>query len=100
MFDAGTAALIRSAPAVEGVDPEGLPQELTLIYAHLVTLRLQAADPDPAIERAPDLDRLLRVAAVYEAITDTATEPADRRAAAFVAATAYQIVGRDESRRG
>jgi len=100
MFDAGTAALIRSAPAVEGVDPEGLPQELTLIYAQLVALRLQAADPDAAIERAPNLDRLLRVAAVYEAITDTALDPADRQAAAFVAATAYQIVGRVESRRG
>lgn len=100
MFDAGTAALIRSAPAVEGVDPDALPQELTRIYAELVALRLRAADPVAAVERAPNLDRLLRVAAVYEAITDTATEPADRRAAAFVAATAYQIVGRVETRRG
>jgi ATP-dependent RNA helicase HelY len=100
MFDAGTAALIRSAPAVEGVNPEILPQELTRIYAELVALRLRATDPDAAVERAPDLDRLLRVAAVYEAITDTARNAADRRAAAFVAATAYQIVGRIDTRRG
>jgi ATP-dependent RNA helicase HelY len=100
MFDAGTAALIRSAPTVEGIDPEVLPQELTRIYAELVTLRLRVADPDAAVERAPNLDRLLRVAAVYEAITDTSLETADRRAAAFVAATAYQIVGRVGTRGG
>jgi hypothetical protein len=65
-----------------------------------IGIRLRAADPDAAVERVPDLDRLLRVAAVYEAITDTARNAADRRAAAFVAATAYQIVGRIDTRRG
>jgi hypothetical protein len=94
MFDVGTANLIRSAPPVEGIDPEALPQELTRIYAQLVALRLQAADPDAGALRALNLDRLLRMAAVYEAIADTAREVSSRQAAAFVAATAYQIVGR------
>lgn len=94
MFDPWTADLIRSAPAVEGIDVGNLPQELTEIYAELVSLRLQANAPDAEVARAQRLDRLLRVAAIYEALADVAVETLDRRAAAFVAATAYQIVGR------
>ncbi len=94
MFDAGTAALIRTAPAVEGIEPEHLPQDLTKAYAELVALRLRVGEPDADIARELNLDRLLRIASVYEAIADTAAAGDDRRAAAFVAATAYQIVGR------
>jgi hypothetical protein len=46
------------------------------------------------VTREPNLDRLLRIASVYEALADTGTIAAYRRSAAFVAATAYQIVGR------
>ncbi|MER8447125.1 DEAD/DEAH box helicase [Mesorhizobium sp. M1066] len=94
MFDAGTAALIRTAPAVEGIEPENLPQELTKAYAELVALRLRIGEPDADAARELNLDRLLGIASIYEAIADTSREPAARRGAAFVAATAYQIVGR------
>ena len=98
MFDAGTAALIRLAPRIEGVDPETLPQSLTETYAKLVALRLRVGEPDADAARDLDLDRLLRLAGVYEAIADTGQIAEERRAAAFVAATAYQIVGRVASR--
>lgn len=94
MFDAGTAALIRRAPRIDGIDPETLPQELTRAYAELVALRLRREEPDVETARALNLDRLLRLASVYEAVADTSHAAEDRRAAAFVAATAYQIVGR------
>jgi ATP-dependent RNA helicase HelY len=94
MFDAGTAALIRAVPSVGGVDPETLPQDLTKAYAELVALRLRVGEPDADAARDLNFDRLLRIATVYEAIADTGSIAEDRRAAAFVAATAYQIVGR------
>lgn len=94
MFDAGTAALIRQAPRIEGVDPETLPQRLTETYAKLVALRLRAGDADADATRDLDLDLLLRLAGVYEAIADTGQIVEERQSAAFVAATAYQIVGR------
>lgn len=101
MFDAESAALIRSAPVLEGVDPALLPQELTAIYAELAGLRLRAAQiaDDPAF--ATRLTRIARIATIYEALVDSGTEGEDRRAAAFVAGTAYQVLGRvDLSVRG
>lgn len=94
MFDAQTAALIRSAPILAGVDPAMLPQELTGIYAELAGLRLRAA----ALAEQPDdlaqLERIERIATIYEALVDNGAEDHERRAAAFVAATAYQLLGR------
>ncbi len=94
MFDAQTAALIRSAPVLAGVDPAMLPQELTGIYAELAGLRLRAA----ALAEQPDylaqLERIERIATIYEALVDNGAEDHERRAAAFVAATAYQLLGR------
>ena len=94
MFDAATAELIRAAPALTGVDPLTLPQELTRIYSDLVVLRLKgtalADDPD----QLQTLQRLKRIANIYEGAVDTGTEGGARRAAAFVAATAHQLLGR------
>jgi ATP-dependent RNA helicase HelY len=94
MFDAETAALIRRAPAIRGVDPAILPQDLTRAYAELVALRLRQGDPGADTARELQHDRLLRIAAVYEALVDTARDLGDRRGSAFVAGTAYQILGR------
>jgi len=94
MFDAETASLIRSAPPLEGVDPQLLPQELTGIYAELAALRLRAAQlrEDPLF--LSRIERISRIAAVYEAQVDDSINGDARRAAAFVAGTAYQILGR------
>ena len=94
MFDAATTRLIQSAPGLRDFDPELLPQELTQAYADLAGLRLRSADllSDTAfIER---LDRLKRLATIYEAAVDTGVGGDTRRAAAFVSGTAYQILGR------
>ncbi len=94
MFDAATADLIRQAPAIRGVDPAFLPQDLTRAYAELVALRLREGDPGADAARELRHDRLLRMAAVYEALVDTAIDLGDRRGSAFVAGTAYRILGR------
>lgn len=73
MFDVETSRLIRRAPALQGVNPEVLPQELTGIYAELVALRLREDELEAAGERAQLLERLSRIATVYEACAD-ATE--------------------------
>lgn len=94
MFDAQTAALIRSAPALDGVDPALLPQELTGIYAELAGLRLRAAVLADQPDYLARLRRIERIATIYEALVDSGAEDHERRAAAFVAATAYQLLGR------
>lgn len=94
MFDAETAALIRSAPPLQGVDPQLLPQDLTSVYAELAGLRLRAVSFGEDRDYTARVERLARIAAVYEAQVDDTIDGEARRAAAFVAGTAYQILGR------
>jgi superfamily II DNA/RNA helicase len=94
MFDAETARLIRAAPVLPGVDPALLPQELTAIYAELAGLRLRATSLADAPDYQRQLERIERIATIYEALVDSGAETAERRAAAFVAGTAYQLLGR------
>lgn len=94
MFDAESARLIRMAPAVADINPETLPQDLTRAYAQLVALRLRTSEPDAAAQAELRHERLLKLAAIYEGIVDTFDNEDHRRGAAFVAATAYQILGR------
>jgi len=94
MFDSETAALIRSAPRLQGVDPQLLPQELTGIYAELAGLRLRARSLMDAPDFIDKVERIVRIATVYEAQVDNSVEGETRRAAAFVSGTAYQILGR------
>jgi superfamily II DNA/RNA helicase len=94
VFDAKTAELIRSAPALDGVNPALLPQELTGIYAELAGLRLRAAVLADQPEYLDKLQRIERIATIYETLVDSGAEDHERRSAAFVAATAYQLLGR------
>ena len=94
MFDATTAELIRSAPALSGVDPLTLPQELTRAYSDLVVLRLKGVSQTRTPISSRLLRRLKRIADIYEAAVDTGTHGDTRRAAAFVAGTAHQLLGR------
>jgi superfamily II DNA/RNA helicase len=94
MFDATTAQLIRAAPTLSGVDPATLPQELTRVYSDLVVLRLKGAAVADDASQLQNLQRLKRIADIYEGAVDTGTEGDARRAAAFVAATAHQLLGR------
>src|ERR1051325_11857075 len=92
MFDATTAELLRSAPAVPGLNPQNIPSLLTRPYANLVSARLSGAVDGPtAVNEAWTLDR---IADTYELIASLNAETTVRRASAFVAGTAQQIIAR------
>jgi superfamily II DNA/RNA helicase len=96
MFDAASAQLLRSAPAVPGLDPQDIPALLTRHYASLVSARLRGVGEDGAGDTGgawtPE-----RIADTYELITSLHTDGAVRRASAFVAGTAQQILARRQA---
>lgn len=92
MFDAQTAALLRSAPEVPGFDPELLPAFLTYQYANLASYRLGGLEA--ASDEQGDEWTLERLADTYELTAALQIEPKTARASAFVAATAQQIIAR------
>lgn len=95
MFDAATAQLLRSAPAVLGLNPQDIPALLTEHYTNLVSARLRGTVEGlgEAGERWPPE----RIADTYELIASLQTDGALRRASAFVAGTAQQILARRQS---
>jgi superfamily II DNA/RNA helicase len=95
MFDAATAELLRSAPEVPGLDPQDIPALLTLHYANLVSARLRGATDEGAA--SAEEWTLERIADTYELITSLHIDAAHRRASAFVAGTAQQILARRQS---
>ncbi len=95
MFDVTTAALLRSAPAVPGLDPINIPALLTRQYADLAAARLRGGgDQLGDLAESWNLERL---ADTYEIVTSLTTDDSVRRPAAFVAATAQQILARRRS---
>tara|TARA_R110002110_G_scaffold138095_5_gene323695 strand:+ start:415 stop:3711 length:3297 start_codon:yes stop_codon:yes gene_type:complete len=97
MFDPVTADVLRSAPALPGLDPEVLPQLLTAQYAELVARRLRMTEGgDEVADGGTDTGwPLTRIADSYELIVSIQSEPDTRRAAAFVAGTAQQILAQE-----
>jgi hypothetical protein len=92
VFDPITAQLLRSAPAVSGLDPEDIPALLTRHYATLVSTRLRGGADDSASTQEdwpPE-----RIADTYELIASISADRATRAASAFVAGTAQQILAR------
>ena len=95
MFDATTAALLRSAPAMPGLNPANIPALLTRQYANLAAARLRGGDENLGeLVAAWSLERL---ADTYEILTSLTTEDSVRRPAAFVAGTAQQILARRQA---
>lgn len=93
MFDSVTAALLRSAPHLPGLLPDDLPSLLTYHYAELVSQRLRG-ETASTVEQAPQDWPLEKIADAYELLASTLGDPNARRASAFVAATAHQIISR------
>lgn len=91
MFDAATAQLLRAAPAVPGLNPQDIPALLTRHYANLVSARLRGAGDLDQLEGAWPPER---IADTYELIASLQQEGELRRASAFVAGTAQQILAR------
>jgi DEAD/DEAH box helicase len=91
MFDSQTSQLLRSAPSLPGLDSSQIPQLLTRHYAELVSARLKGeGEAEDKEERWP----LERIADAYEIVASIEETPALRRAAAFVAGTAQQVIAR------
>jgi len=90
LFDAESAAFLRDAPAVDGLPPNDLPEIFTETYARLVAARVRGEDP---YSFHPNEDwPLARIADVYELIATTAQIRETFAPAAFVAATAQQLI--------
>ncbi|MBX9854280.1 MAG: DEAD/DEAH box helicase [Gemmatimonadaceae bacterium] len=93
MFDQETVALIRQAPALDGIDLDALPQLLTDAFATVVAarIRLRTGAPDTAgAEIDATVSLLTRLAATHEVLVAQLPDRDNRAAAAFVAGTAHQ----------
>lgn len=96
MFDPVTAAFLRRAPALPDLNPQTLPQTLTARYAELVARRLRQSEG--AAEGGTEGPwPLTRIADAYELVTSIHDDPETRRAAAFVAGTAQQIIAQESA---
>ena len=93
MYDPTTAELIRATPELPDLDRSTLPDRLTEAFAQVAALRvrLRAGDRLPQeLESIRDFAREL--AQTNEALVALNPNRQDRRSAAFVAATAYQLI--------
>ncbi|WP_417827206.1 DEAD/DEAH box helicase [Thalassospira sp.] len=94
MFDVQTADLLRSAPAVQGLNPKNLPALLTYHYANLAAYRLGGLSDFE--DEAGEAWGLNRIADTYELVAVLGEDNKVVRASAFVSATAQQILARRE----
>ncbi|PWE50766.1 helicase [Thioclava sp. NG1] len=95
MFDPTTAALIRAAPPLEGLDLNELPKVLTEAFADIVSarIRLRGASSDAGDESlVATVNKLRHIAAAHEAYAALLPDRENRASAAFVAATAHQAI--------
>ncbi len=96
MYDDDTAELIRSAPALDGLDRQALPDFFAETYAQIAAARIRLRErgelgADEWEELIPLVARMRRLANVNEALVSILPEREDRRSAAFVAGTAHQM---------
>ncbi len=92
MYDPETARLLRSAPALDGIDPATIPQLLTSHYAKIVSARLGGESDHEGFEGWS----LEKIADTYETIASIHSEREVKKSSAFVAASAQQIISRKE----
>ncbi|MBP6018375.1 MAG: DEAD/DEAH box helicase [Burkholderiaceae bacterium] len=93
MFDSSSRALLRQAPDLPGLEPETLDEILTAAHIELATVRLQSQEEE--FDAASEvIDRVRRLASTFEAYVALNLRPEQTRAAAFVAASAHQILAR------
>ncbi|MEO1643323.1 MAG: DEAD/DEAH box helicase, partial [Pseudomonadota bacterium] len=98
MYDPETAALIRQTPELPGLDREDLPDALSRAYAEIASARVMLREEQPSLEQLSEtIDFAQRLARTNEALLVASPERENRAAAAFVAATAYQLVRQAEA---
>lgn len=93
MYDSSTADLIRNTPPLGGLDRDALPDTFTQAFARLAAIRVRLRAGEVAAE---DLDPIRqfskRLAQTNEVLVASSSNRENRRSAAFVAGTAYQLV--------
>lgn len=94
MYNQATSELIQGVPDVPGIDSRSLPELLTEAYAAMAALRLRASGPDSHDHREmvrlkAKLRQLAVVLGIYAAMAPNSER---RSSAAFVAASAYQLL--------
>ncbi|MBW8003489.1 MAG: DEAD/DEAH box helicase [Planctomycetes bacterium] len=95
MFDQISGKIIRSAPHLEGIDIERLPEFLSKMYTQIVDLRRKFLDPDFVLdeENKLSLENLWRMAHTYSVLSvGGELTPAQKEGAAFVAGNAFNLV--------
>ena len=98
MYDPQTAALIRQTPELPGLDREGLPDALSRAYAEIASARVMLREEEPSLEHLSEtIDFAQRLARTNEALLVASPDRENQAAAAFVAATAYQLVRQAEA---
>lgn len=103
MYDAVTAELIKSSPLLEGLDRETLPDLFSKAFAEIAAarIRLREVGDEQANELSELIAMMRRIANTNEALLAVLPQRDDRVAAAFVAATAHQLVAQaDRELRG
>ena len=93
MYDPATAELIRATPELPDLDRAALPDQLTEAFARIAALRVRLRDGDSMPEELGSIREFAgELAHTNEALVVLNPDRQDRRSAAFVAATAYQLV--------
>jgi hypothetical protein len=95
MFDATTAALIRAAPPLEGLDLDNLPKRLTEAFADIVSARIRLRGATAEVDDEALLGtvaKLRHLAAAHETYAALLPNRENRASAAFVAASAHQAI--------
>lgn len=90
LFDPESESLLRQAPAIAGLSSERLPERFTEAYAQLTAARVRGSEIQ--VETPEDGWSLAGIADVYELIATTSLDNEIRVPAAFVAATAQQLL--------
>jgi hypothetical protein len=93
MFDESSRRLIRTAPNLPGLGAEMLDELLTEAHIELATIRVEILGEDE-VRRNILLDKVRRLATTFEAYVALDLQPARTQAAAFVAASAHQVIAR------
>lgn len=89
MFDPSSESFLHQAPELPGLRPESLPGRFTNDYAQLAVARVRGSVDENANIGGWSLGG---IADAYELITTTSADPSVREPAAFVAATAQQLL--------
>ncbi|MEZ2334658.1 DEAD/DEAH box helicase [Mucilaginibacter sp. RCC_168] len=94
MYNTITEKVIRSAPQIGDIDPERLPQELTKIYARIVTIRRTLTDGVPLHSKNAkrSIKLLRRLASNLETLAVLRKNHPQLRSVAFVAGTAHYLL--------